>query len=85
MPSGFEIGPAVLRDDQPRDVYLPGVLIDVDLGDHRDVAVVAFVADAGDAAAADDAGRRRVRLAATAAPASCAAFAAVRTASLRRA
>ena len=47
---------AVLRDDEPCDLDPAGVLVDGDVGDHRDVAVVALVADAGDASAGDLAG-----------------------------
>ena len=76
MPSGFEIGPQSCATTRRFARDAAGLLIDLDFGDHRDVAVVAFVEDARDAAAAGDAGSRGARPAATAARPSSAAFAA---------
>src|SRR5207245_6891957 len=52
---------AVLRDDETLRVDASARLIDGDLGDHRDVAVVAFIEDARGAAAGRDTRSRRVR------------------------
>ena len=47
---------AVLADDEPLHHDCSPVLIDVDFGHHRRISVLAFVAHAGDAPAADGAG-----------------------------
>ena len=45
-----------MLDDNALDGDLAGVLIDFDFDDHGGISVVAFVGDAGDAAAGGDAG-----------------------------
>src|SRR4030095_12623998 len=58
----------VLRDDDALGAHDAGVLVHVDFGDERDIAVVPFVEDARHATAAGDAGswcawlRRRARV-----------------------
>ena len=48
MPSGFEIGPQSLAMTSRLTLIGAGVLVDVDVGDHRAVAVVALVQHAGE-------------------------------------
>jgi hypothetical protein len=55
-PSGFEIGPQSSAHTHRVTTDLPRVLIDVDLGDHRAVAVVALIEDTRDAAALGNSG-----------------------------
>src|SRR5258706_4004559 len=45
--------PAILGNDEPRRRHLPTALVDLDLGHHRDVAVVAFVGHAAEAGPRD--------------------------------